>query len=89
MEDNEVTLEDYSVTNPGLHALYVKWAVQTLVITKEALDTLEARSNWQALKLSSALRAEMISLIETEAAYRDAAAIIFSGVDTAPYFIED
>lgn len=80
---------DHRVSNPGLHDLYVKWAVQTLEDVTEALEKLEARSQWTSARLANALRVEMQDLIREDAAFFDAAAILFSGVDTTPYYQED
>lgn len=80
---------DYRVSNPGLHALYVKRAVQTLEDVREALENLDARSQWTSARLANALRVEMQDLIKEDAAFFDAAAILFSGVDTTPYYQED
>lgn len=80
---------DHRASNPGLHALYVKWAVQTLKDVREALEKLEGRSKRTASRLANALRIEMQDLIAEDAAFFDAAAILFSGVDTTPYYNDD
>lgn len=80
---------DHRESNPGLHALYVKWAVQTLTDVQTALEALESRSQWTSSRLALALRTEMQAIISEDAAFHDAAAILFSGVDTAPYFLEN
>jgi hypothetical protein len=68
--------EDRRTDNPGLHLLYVKWAIMHLRSIDNALKDLERHSNLNLLDIMQAMHVERQKLVDTNAAYADAQEII-------------
>ena len=68
---------DHRKTNPGLHLLYVKWAVQHLRAIDLAIQSLGRFSNLNLIDSLSALQIERAKLVEGNAAYTEAHAILY------------
>ena len=79
IELREPIKSDFSQSNPRLHALYVNWAMQHLLVINEFIDQLDDFSNLYMLDTAVAVRAERAKLIDNNAAYRDAAARLMAG----------
>ncbi len=85
---------DLSTTNPGLHNLYVGWAMMHLDTINDTIEELDNYSNTSLFGVTNAMRAERAKLIKGDAAYRDAAARLMAGdpipdEDTDPSHLED
>lgn len=85
---------DHRKTNPTLHLLYVKTAVQHLLILDSFLVRLHNLANLNLVEAISALSKERERLVKTNAAYADAQEIIeimnqeFSGFKGMVEFFE-
>lgn len=64
---------DHRETNPGLHKLYVEWAITHLVAIKKALKSFYKFSNCNMNGPIEALEKARDKLIEENAAYAEAA----------------
>jgi hypothetical protein len=73
-------ISDFRKTNPKLHALYVYWAMQTIRDYNKARELLFGNT-FQRAFLVGALQVEMSKLILEDAAYHDASAFIFAGIN--------
>lgn len=73
------------MNNPALHALYVGWAMHHLIAINKAIDELDAFSNINLLDIIADLRDNRAELINTDEAYRDAAAKLMAGEEPPPY----
>lgn len=67
---------DERKTNPGLHRLYVEWAVKHLAVFEKAIQAFSTQSNLNALDGPAALFTERDKLIQTNAAYAEADKLI-------------
>lgn len=76
---------DYRVSNPGLHKLYVGYALETILVAKKACKKLYAQSRWPASALAGTLWEQVQEEMLRDAAWFEAAALIASKVDLAPY----
>lgn len=74
--------------NPGLHKLYVTWAMHHLDRTNDYIELMYSYSHFDAAKLADAAHEVMAELIKTDAAYHDAAAKLFAGEEIPPYLEE-
>lgn len=72
---------DHRATNPKLHNHYVRSAYEDLKIAEEAARTLEARSRVPCAAMAGALRQAMREEIEDNAAFFEAAALLFAGLE--------
>jgi hypothetical protein len=75
---------DFRTTNPALHNLYVRGAYEDLHLAKEAIAALEARLRVPASIMAAALRQAMVEEIESDAAFFEAAALLFAGLKPPP-----
>jgi len=66
--------------NPELHNLHVCGAYGDLKIVQQALRELEERGRVPASVMAGALHAAMVKEIENDAAYFEAAALLFAGL---------
>lgn len=80
---------DFSVENPGLHALYTNWAHHHLIVINKAIRRLGRFSNLNLSDSIVALNKCRRELIASNTAYRDAAARIVAGIAPEPYIEED
>lgn len=71
-----VELEDYHETNPGLHLLYVKYAIGHLRAIDDALKTFSDFSNLNMHGPQQALYEQRLLLVKRNMAYADADEII-------------
>jgi hypothetical protein len=74
--------------NTGLHRLYVRYALEELAVLEEALKELDAFSRWSACVFSQAIREQIQSNVEKEAAWFEAAALRYTHADTSEFFLE-
>ncbi len=74
------TPRDVSQSNPGLHELYVGWAMHHLTIINTFLTELEAFSNGSLMDMGLSVAEERRKLIMEDTAYRDAAARLMAGM---------
>ena len=81
--------EDFRTSNPGLHRLYVRWALETMAITDDALEELEARSQVQASTIAYAIRENIREECQRNAAWFEAAALRYIQADVSSYFTDD
>jgi len=63
-------------TNPGLHALYVRWAIKHLLSIRKCINELSSHSNCNMMDSISALYKEYNKLTKNNAAYEEAHEII-------------
>lgn len=66
-----------SEENPELHLLYVRWAMHHLTVVDNAVKELYDFSNINTSFLANTLLEAMQKLVKEDAAYRDAAALLF------------
>jgi hypothetical protein len=69
---------DYRQSNPGLHLLYVKWAVAHLAAADRMIRELYGFANLNAREMGVALEDAYARLVATDAAYADADEIVRS-----------
>lgn len=69
-------MEDFSVSNPKLHRLYVQYAIETLTVMNAAIEELNSHSRIQSSEAAGALMDKRSAFIKEDAAYREAAAAI-------------
>lgn len=77
-ELNEGFKEDYSEKNPGLHLLYVKWAVKHLYEVNKMIIRLDQFHNVNMVDFVLAIIKEKEKIIKSNKAYFDANEIIES-----------
>jgi len=82
-------VSDFRESNPKLHKLYVRHALETMVEAKAAADALNEHSRITSSIIAGAICKELRNFIETDAAYFEAAALLFMHSDTSEYFRED
>lgn len=70
--------ETYADSNPGLHLLYVTWAVEHLAQIEECQKLLGRFSNGNLLNIQSAMDRERLKLIQNNEAYAKAQEILNS-----------
>lgn len=80
-------ISDFREEKPGLHALYLRWAIECLQLVNSSLEGLEERSNWNFTEFAMAIREVKERKILEDAAFFEAAALIESGTDLEPYLI--
>jgi hypothetical protein len=68
--------EDHRDSNPGLHLLYVKWAVGHLTLIDGIEKLLFEQSNLNLLDLQIAVSNEREKLVKENAAYADASEVL-------------
>jgi len=73
--------EDHRTTNPGLHNLYVRGAYEDLRLAKAAIEAFHDRSRLPAFAMAAALHKAMVEEIEHSAAFFEAAALLFAGLN--------
>lgn len=66
--------------NEKLHALYVQWAKETLSEAKEFIDSMYERSQYTSSILGSVVLCEMQKLILKDAAFFEAAALLYAHI---------
>jgi hypothetical protein len=67
---------DYRQSNPGLHMLYVKTAVDHLALIDRQMAELSGRANGNLLDMVEAMEKQREKLVTENAAYFDAAHIL-------------
>lgn len=67
--------------NAGLHNLYVRGAYEDLQIVRECLDRLNERSRVPASIMAAALHTAMQKEINEDAAFFEAAGLLFAGLE--------
>lgn len=67
---------DLRKENPGLHLLYVKWAVKHLVLLDSMIQRLWSEANLNLWDAGMALKKERDRLVKKNAAYADAQEIL-------------
>lgn len=72
--------------NPGLHKLYVGYAVEDLTIIRKCVNKLFGLSRWPASIIASTLWGLAQEHIKRDAAYFEAAALIYSRLNLLPLF---
>ena len=77
--------KDFSVENPGLHTLYVGWAMQTLEVLNETIAAFESHSRHPSSELQNDLYMRRRQYILTDTAFRDAAALLAAGFTAYEY----
>lgn len=77
--------EDYRVSNPKLHELYVRWGMHHLKAFEECIEKLKGFSDGNLLGALQALCQQRRKLIDTQAAYQEAAWKLYAGWDLPPY----
>lgn len=81
-KDPEINLDtmtfpqDHRKSNPGLHMLYTKWAIPHLVEIDKAIRRFDGFSNLNMMGVMDALFTERKKLVEENAAYAEADAIL-------------
>lgn len=80
LELDEPQKSDFSASNPGLHSLYVNWAMEHLEVINRFMEELDGFSNLNLLDLQSTLRQKRGDLLLHNAAYRDAMIRILAGL---------
>ena len=70
--------EDHRKSNPGLHMFYTKNAVKFLTMADRAIKRFYACSNVHTADFAEVLRDERARKVESNAAFAEAAEIIFS-----------
>lgn len=76
--------KDFRQSNPGLHELYVGWAMNFLQEAQDFCETMFAHSNFNASELASPVKECIVRLIDEDAAFHDAAARLFAGQEPPP-----
>jgi len=69
------------IDNVSLHNLHTRWAVETLTIVRECQKRLSDLSRHSADHFSFALAEVMQAKVREDPAFRDAAAMIFAGIE--------
>lgn len=72
---------DHRATNPKLHNYYVREAYLDLKLARDAAGTLEDRARVSCTAMAGALRQAMREEIEDNAAFFEAAALLFAGLE--------
>src|SRR5512143_3841206 len=72
--------DDFRAINPRLHNHYVREAYEDLRLAKEAINALYKRSRVPASAMAEALHHAMVEEIERDAAFFEAAALLFAGL---------
>lgn len=72
MKKPQVFKQDHSKDNVGLHALYVRWAIQHILIIDKAIKSFEDESNLNFLDIIINSRKSRTKLIIENAAYYEA-----------------
>jgi len=67
---------DHRKTNPGLHRLYVEWAVRHIALFDRVIEAFGDQSNLNMMDVTIAVMAERAKLIKTNAAYAEAEKLI-------------
>lgn len=65
--------------NPGLHKLYVAWAIETIEVTDRLIQELMEHSRWSSTLVATAANKALREQILEDAAFFEAAAIIKAG----------
>jgi hypothetical protein len=63
---------DHSQSNPGLHLLYVKWAIEHLHRVLKDIDFYLKKSNWNWNQTGFALIEDYKRIVKEDKAYEDA-----------------
>lgn len=79
---------DWREENPGLHLLYVKWAIKHLSMVHRMIKELMGESSLNTYDAAMALQDWMDKTVRTDAAYADANEMLLSVVP-APVEDED
>lgn len=72
---------DFRQSNPKLHNFYVRGAYEDLRLAREVIEALNSRSRVPAGAMAAALRQAMVAEIEQDAAFFEAAALLFAGLE--------
>jgi len=67
---------DHRKTNPGLHRLYVEWAVRHMALFDQVISAFGSEANLNMLDATWAVINERAKLIKTNAAYAEAEKLI-------------
>lgn len=73
--------QDHRTTNPGLHDLYVGWAIETLRVLNIAIEELASHSRWPSTECVQVLIDKRKELCFTDAAFFEAAALMHIRAD--------
>lgn len=71
--------------NPKLHKLYIAWALHDLEILQRFLEEMREVSRWPMSHLAHVLQSALGEEILNDAAWFEAAALLFARVDTSEY----
>jgi hypothetical protein len=72
---------DWRTSNPKLHALYLGNALETLGIIQTAIEGLDELSTIHGSEAAASLRQVRAGWVKEDAAYFEAAAILYVGAD--------
>ncbi len=78
------TFESDHRDNPNLHNMFVREAYEDLRIVREVLDRLADRSRVSASLMAGTLYKAMQEEIEQDAAFFEAAGLLFAGLEPLP-----
>jgi len=67
---------DERKTNPGLHRLYVEWAVRHIALFDRVIEAFGGEANLNMMDVTIAVMNERAKLIKTNAAYAEAEKLI-------------
>ena len=94
--ENEVVYEapltfesDYRRTNPKLHRLYLKWALEELEKVNQFIEEMSEFTRFTASVITSAVIEKVGHQIMNDAAWFEAAGLIQAKVDLTPYLSYD
>ncbi len=76
--------EPAAINNLKQPDLYTRWAYETLLDVRACQEALVARSTTNAMDFSAALGRVMQEKVLEDPAFRDAAAMLFAGIDLPP-----
>jgi hypothetical protein len=81
--------DDQRKKNPGLHLLYVEWAIAHLKALDDCISKLEAFSNLNMLDSIVALGKERAKLVRDNAAYFDADRFLRTALTGEIAYVQD
>lgn len=77
--------EDHRTSNPGLHNLYVGYALETMEACERFLEELNGHSRITSSIIAGDVYSNIRSECERSAAWFEAAAIRYARINEAPY----
>lgn len=72
---------DFRESNPKLHELYLAYALVDLAAVRRMIEELYEESRWPRSEFANILQQKMGEYIQSDAAFFEASAILFSGID--------